>query len=108
MTGLETALPIVHELMVASGAMTWDQVAAALSARPAAIGRLTGQGRPLAVGEPANLTLFDPRERWTVDPAALETASPNTPVAGREMHGRVRWTWLRGRATVSEGTVVER
>jgi dihydroorotase len=105
MTGLETALAIVHELMVDTGRMDWAEVARAMSVRPAAIGRLTGHGRPIAVGEPANLTLFDPRERWTVEPATMATASPNTPVGGREMLGRVRWTWLRGVATVREGEV---
>jgi dihydroorotase len=105
MTGLETALAIVNELMVVTGLMTWADVARAISTRPAAIGRVTGHGRPIAPGEPANLTLFDPAERWTVDPAALLTASPNTPVAGREMTGRVRWTWLRGRPTVADGRV---
>ncbi|MDR1152324.1 MAG: dihydroorotase [Bifidobacteriaceae bacterium] len=105
MTGLETALAVVHELMVVTGRMTWQDVARTMSSRPAAIGRLSGHGRPIAPGEPATITLFDPTERWTVDPAALETASPNTPWAGREMLGRVRWTWLRGKPTVLDGEV---
>ncbi|MDR3201564.1 MAG: dihydroorotase [Bifidobacteriaceae bacterium] len=99
MTGLETALPIVNELMVATGRMSWAEVARAMSTRPAGIGRVEDHGRPIAPGEPANLTLFDPAARWTVDPAALATASPNTPVAGREMLGRTVATFLRGRQT---------
>jgi dihydroorotase len=105
MTGLETALAVVHELMVVSGRMTWADVARTMSTRPAAIGRLTGHGCPIAPGEPASITLFDPAERWTVRPDALETASPNTPWVGRELVGRVQWTWLRGRPTVADGKV---
>jgi dihydroorotase len=33
----------------------------------------------------------------------MASASRNTPFAGREMHGRVVATFLRGRATVLDG-----
>jgi dihydroorotase len=106
MTGLETALPIVNQLMVETGRMTWDDVAGAMSLRPALIGRVASQGRPVAPREPANLTLFDPSARWQVVPEELRTASGNTPVAGWEMHGRTVATFLSGRPTVLEGEVV--
>jgi len=105
MTGLETALPIVNQLMVETGRMTWDEVARVLSVAPARIGRVSDQGRPIAVGEPANLTLFDPAARWLVDGPRQATASANTPVEGQEMHGRTVATFLRGRATVLGGRV---
>ncbi|HEY5554141.1 MAG TPA: amidohydrolase family protein, partial [Cellulomonas sp.] len=103
MTGLETALSVVQEAMVDTGRMTWADVARVLSSAPAAIGRVADQGRPIAVGEPANLTLVDPAARWVVVPHEQATASDNSPFAGREMHGRVVATFLRGRATVLGG-----
>ena len=103
MTGLETALSVVQEAMVDTGRMTWADVARVLSFTPAAIGRLTDQGRPIAVGEPANLTLVDPSARWTVVPHEQATASTNSPFRGRELPGRVVATFLRGRATVLGG-----
>ncbi|NNU28741.1 dihydroorotase [Isoptericola sediminis] len=110
MTGLETALSVVQETMVDTGRLTWADVARVLSAAPARIGRVdTGpaaQGRPVAVGEPANLTLVDPAARRTVDGAAQVTASGNTPFRGRTLPGEVRATFLRGRATVLDGTPV--
>ncbi|MDR2113761.1 MAG: dihydroorotase [Bifidobacteriaceae bacterium] len=106
MTGLETALPVVYEVMVETGRMTWADVARVFAVKPAQIGRVSSQGRPIAVGESANLTLFDPAARWTVVPEQLETASGNTPVAGREMHGRTVATFYAGRATVLDGKVV--
>src|SRR5690554_2843534 len=101
MTGLETALSVVQLAMVDSGLMGWADVARVLSTAPAQIGRVDDRhGRPLAVGEPANLTLVDPAARRTVDPRAQATASPNTPYFGRELPGRVVATFLRGRPTV--------
>ncbi|MGZ4429813.1 MAG: dihydroorotase, partial [Nocardioidaceae bacterium] len=47
MTGLETALCVVHEAMVDTGLLDWAGVAERLSARPARIGRLAGHGQPL-------------------------------------------------------------
>lgn len=110
MLGLETALAVVQTLMVDTGRMTWADVARVLSTAPARIGRIddgpTGQGRPIAAGEPANLVLVDPAARWTVDPAGLSSLSHNTPYGGRELSGRVVATFLRGRPTVLDGVAV--
>jgi dihydroorotase len=103
MTGLETALSIVQQVMVDTGRMTWADVARVLSVAPARIGRLEQHGRPLAVGEPANVTLVDAAARWTVEPDRLATGSRNTPFAGRELPGRVVATFLRGKPTVLGG-----
>ena len=107
MIGLETALSIVQQTMVDTGAMTWAQVAEAMSTRPAAIGRVAGHGRPLAVGEPANLVLVDPDARRTVEPRDTASLSRNTPYAGLELPGRVVATFLRGTPTVLDGALTE-
>jgi dihydroorotase len=104
MTGLETALAVVVEAM--GERLSWRQVATRMSETPARIGRLEGHGRPLAVGEPANLCAVDPGQRWTVDPARMATRSRNTPFAGRELPVRVRATFLRGRPTALDGSPV--
>jgi len=127
MTGLETALSVVQQTMVDTGRMTWADVARVLSENPARIGRIDGehgehsgsraggqagrqaggQGRPIAVGEPANLTLVDPAATRAIDGHTQVTASSNTPFGGMELPGRVVATFLRGRATVLDGTVVD-
>ena len=103
MTGLETALSVVVQTMVEPGRLTWRQLATRMSVTPARIGRLEGHGRPIAVGEPANLVLVDPRASWTVDPAQTASRSRNTPFAGRQLPARVRATFLRGRPTALDG-----
>jgi dihydroorotase len=102
MTGLETALRVVHEAMVEPGLLDWAGVADRMSSRPAAIGRLGGHGR-LAAGEPANLVLYDPDPREAVDRTAHASKSRNTPFAGLVLPGRVIATFLRGRPTVLDG-----
>ncbi|MGY1603623.1 dihydroorotase [Geodermatophilus sp. SYSU D00815] len=106
MLGLEQALGVVVQTMVETGLLDWRGVADRMSVRPAAIGRLAEHGRPLAVGEPANLLLLDPAHRAAVDPAALASRSRNSPYAGRELPGRVVATFLRGEATVLDGKAV--
>lgn len=106
MLGLETALSIVQETMVDPGVLDWAGVAERMSVAPARIGRLEGQGRPLAVGEPANVVLYDPAVRRTVEAGASASLSRNTPYAGMELPGRVVATFLRGRATVLDGHLV--
>ncbi|MBW3070228.1 dihydroorotase [Actinomyces sp. 594] len=108
MTGLETALPIIIATMVEPGRMSWRDVARVLSEAPARIGRLNDQGRPLAVGERANLAVVDPGVRRVVDPDAQWTRSSNTPYAGMELPGRVMATFLHGRPTVLDGEPVAR
>ncbi|MET9531753.1 MULTISPECIES: dihydroorotase [unclassified Streptomyces] len=103
MVGLETALSVVQQTMVDTGLVDWETVADRMSFRPAAIGRLAGHGRPIAAGEPANLTLVDAAYRGEVDPAGFASRSRNTPYEGRELPGRVTHTFLRGRATVVDG-----
>lgn len=103
MVGLETALSVVQAAVVETGLMDWAAVADRMSVRPARIGRVEDQGRPLEPGAPANLVLIDPAARWTVDPHALASRSHNTPYKGRELPGKVVATVLHGRITAQDG-----
>lgn len=108
MLGLETALSIVQHTMVDTGMMDWSDIARVLSERPAHIGRCgsgsSAQGRPLQVGEPANIVVYDPSATRTIRPTDLVSRSANTPVAGMTLPGRVHATFLRGRPTVLDGS----
>ena len=99
MLGLETALAVVAETMVVTGLLDWAGVADRMSIAPARIGRLEGQGRPIAPGEPANLVLIDPAARTVVTASALASRSRNTPYAGLDLPTRIVATFLRGRRT---------
>jgi len=106
MMGLETAFSVISEVMVGSGLLDWAGVAQVMSVRPARIAGLAGHGRPIAVGEPANLTLVDPSAKVTVDRDASVSLSRNNPWHGRTLTGTVYATLLRGKPTVLKGALV--
>ncbi len=77
-----------------------------MSSRPAAISGLDargGHGGPLAPGARGHLCVFDPGERWRVDPGAGASRSANTPFASRELVGRVRHVLVAGEPVVVGG-----
>ena len=97
MLGFEVALPTLLTL-VRAGALPLDMVIERLTAVPA---RVLGRALPagagtLAVGAPADVTVFDPAARWTVTPEALRSTSKNTPLLGLEVQGAVRLTVVGG------------
>jgi len=110
MLGLEHAAAITHE------ALGDDPVRffAVLSRNPARIAqlrasddrvRLTAHGGDVAVGEDANLVIFDPTITWTVDATTLASRANNTPYNNRQLHGKVRSTIVRGQLVVHEGAL---
>jgi len=65
--------------------------------------RHSAHGGAVAVGDDANLVVFDPQARWIVDRSSLASRSTNTPYDGRELMGRVRATVAKGRLIVKNG-----
>jgi dihydroorotase len=100
--GLETALAVVLTELVAPGLLSLPRALDALSRSPARLLGAGDHGGPLEAGRPANLVLFDPEERWTVEPP-FESRSRNSAFVGRDLVGRVRYTVRRGEFTVAEG-----
>ncbi|BBX70556.1 dihydroorotase [Mycolicibacterium psychrotolerans] len=103
MLGLQTALSVVVETMVRPGLLTWRDIARVMSEAPARIVGLPDQGRPLEVGEPANLTVVDPDATWTVRGSDLASRSGNTPYEDMEFPAVVTATLLRGTITARDG-----
>ena len=62
---------------------------------PARFVGLSQKGR-IEVGKDADLVAFDPTRAFRVDRRALLHRHDLTPYEGRELHGAVVATWLRG------------
>jgi dihydroorotase len=93
--GLETTLPLCLEELVRPGLIGLPRLVELLSTGPARCYRLPGG--TLALGSPADVTVFDPEREVTVDRNALRSKSRNTPFAGRSLHGAVVTTVVGGR-----------
>ena len=106
MVGLESALRVVHSAMVETGLLSWTDIARVMSETPARIGRLAGHGMPIAAGQPAEITLYDPSVRGTFTEGDLRGRSENSPYLGTELPGSVRWSIHRGRPTLADGVIV--
>ena len=104
MLGLETALSVVVETLVAPGLITWLDVSRIMSQKPAEIGSLAGYQAPFQVGEPAHLVLVDPTASAVPPRASL---SHNNPYRSHSLPGRVLHTLFGGVRTVADGELVE-
>ncbi len=93
-SGLETSFALSYTELVKKNVLTICGLAEKMSAAPARILGLEG-GR-IAEGMPADLTIADLGEKWTVDPAKFVSKGKNTPFGGREVYGRVKMTVVDG------------
>jgi dihydroorotase len=92
-SGLETALGLCLRL-VHAGRLTLLQLVERLTIGPARVFGLSAG--TLRRGAPADLVIFDPAERWTVDPRQFLSKGKNTPLAGWNLQGRVHATLVAG------------
>jgi dihydroorotase len=104
MLGLETALGVLNTAVT----VTPQQIASLMSWAPARIAEVSQRhGRPIAVGEPANITVWDTTTVWTVSRDHLSSKSRNTPFHGMDLRGRVRHTVFNGELVVRDGKALK-
>ena len=94
-TGLETALPVLLDALVATRLVSLTRLVEALTIGPArAFGLPAGT---LREGAPADVVLFSASRPTTFGPGAFRSRSQNSPWLGRTLRGRVERTWVDGR-----------
>jgi dihydroorotase len=96
-SALELLLPMVLKWSE-QARLPLAQALAQVTSRPARLLGAAGEGAgAVAVGARADLCLFDPSARWTVEPARLRSRGKHTPFAGHEVAARVVATLVEGR-----------
>jgi len=100
-TGLEIALAATVTTLYRTGKISLMRVVELLSANPAKIVGLTGRGS-LAEGSVADVTIFDPKKRWTYDVMKTRSRSRNCPYDGMQFYGMVRATIVGGKVVFNE------
>ena len=104
MLGLETALGVLNTAVIVDP----QSIASLMSWAPARISELSARhGRPIAIGEPANIAVWDTTSVWTVSRDDLSSKSRNTPYHGMELRGRVRHTIFNGELVVRDGKALK-
>ena len=93
--GLETALAVMVTNLVEPGIISYSTLVERMSCSPARIFHLPGG--TLRRGTVADITVFDPKARWSVDPASFLSKGRNTPYAGKPLAGRATCTIVGGR-----------
>jgi dihydroorotase len=93
--GLETALGVVLTRVVGEGVLDLSRMVERMSCQPARAFNLPGG--TLAGGAPADITVFNLTEEWTVDYKNFKSKSRNTPFNGWTLKGRPRYTIVGGR-----------
>jgi dihydroorotase len=101
MSTLDTALAQVCTYLVRPGHLGWSRAIDALSTKAARV--LGVEGGSLKVGQPADITVFDPNAQWLVEKERFHSRSRNSPFIGKTLYGRCKMVWVGGqRKFVSE------
>lgn len=101
-SGVETRLALLHTLDVRAGRLTRQQWVDVCCTRPAHIHGLAHKGR-LQPGADADVVLFDPQRRVTIQAAHLHSAIDYSQYEGVEVVGMPVMTISRGEVVVAEG-----
>src|SRR5437660_12124046 len=94
-TGLETALALAITILHRQHKIPLTRIVELFTSGPALVFDLRGRGS-LARGNFADVTIFDPRKRWTFEAAKSRSKSKNTPFDGWQLTGKVLATIISG------------
>lgn len=96
--GLETLLGICGTALVKEGHLTWKEVIEKISVNPSKLYGLDKEGvGSITEGTKANITIFDPDEKWVFNENEIVSKSHNSPLIGRELIGKVKYTICNGK-----------
>jgi len=99
-TGLETALGLALTRLHREKHIPLARIVELFTAGPARCFDLRGRGS-LVRGSIADVTIFDPKKKWTFDAAKSRSKSRNTPFDGWQLTGKVVATIVGGRIVYS-------
>jgi len=104
-SGFETALGSLMSL-VHDGKLTLATLISKLTCEPARIiGDRYGKLGTLAIGAPAEVTIFDPDRNWVVDTNTFASKGKNTPLAGSMLKGKVMATIAQGKLVYKDDSI---
>ncbi len=103
---VETMLPLVYDEGVIKNRISPERLARVMSENPARIFGLYPKKGAIQVGSDADITVFDPKEAYTIRASDLHSRSDYTLYEGRRCPGRPILTLARGRELLKGGEVL--
>lgn len=101
---LETSFAVAYTYLVETGKVELAKVIQKMTSWPANIlGLQTGN---LSKGAPADITIFDPQQTWTVDENKFFSKAKNSPYVGKKLTGKVTHTIVGGKVKFEEGNII--
>jgi len=102
--GLETSLAASLHALYHSERLTLSEVVALMTHKAAEICKL--DAGTLSVGATADICLFDPDQAWTVNADKFYSKSRNCPWHGQALKGKVKTTYVAGRAVFDGQSII--
>jgi len=100
MISLEVAVGLYAKALIETNLLDWPGLIAAMTVNPA---RVIGRGLgTLAVGAPADVTVIDPKKRFTVRSGKFRSKSRNCPYEGWKLKGKPVVTIVGGKIEYKE------
>lgn len=101
--GIETRLPLMFDAAVLQQGLSINRVVAIMATTPAKLFGLFPRKGTIAIGSDGDVVLFDPAEQWTIRATEQHGRVDYSLFEGREICGRVKKVFARGRCIV-DGT----
>jgi dihydroorotase len=101
-TGLETALALAITKLHRECKIPLTRIVELFTAGPARVFDLRGRGS-LVKGNVADVTVFDPKKKWTFEAGKSRSLSHNTPFDGWQFTGKVVATIVGGKVVYRAG-----
>ncbi|MGF6376911.1 dihydroorotase [Clostridiales Family XIII bacterium PM5-7] len=92
--GLETAFPVLYTSLVKTGVITLERLIHLMAIAPRE--RFGLPGGKIADGEPADITIIDLEESYTIDKDDFVSKGKATPFDGWQVQGRIVKTFVDG------------
>ncbi|MGI6664326.1 MAG: dihydroorotase [Christensenellaceae bacterium] len=97
--GLETSFSVCYDGLVQTGIISFERLIELMSLMPRKVFSIPGG---LSVGEPADITVLDLKETYTINPDTFLSKGKSTPFAGWEVTGAPYATYVKGECVWSK------
>lgn len=105
--GVQTRLPVIFSAYVAGQGLPVTRFVELTATNPARTNGLYPRKGVLLPGSDADIAIWDPADRWTIDAAGLHQATDYTPYQGMAVTGRPQTVLVGGRVVVDGGNLVD-